>query len=115
MAFTVLPLTIVNPASDLQVVYTAVDSVNGNMFLNDGQVELRVKNGSGSPVTVTVASVADPYGRTGDIVQAIPAGQEFAFGDLAPNLFNQRTVDVGNVHVTFSAGASISAAAVQLG
>lgn len=115
MGFTLVNPTVVNPSSDAAIVYSAVDAVNGNMFPNDGQVELRVKNGSGSPVTVTVVSVADAYGRTGDIVQVIAAGAEYAFGDLAPALFNQRTVDVGNVHVTFSVGTSITLAVVQLG
>lgn len=115
MAFTAFATQVVNPASAAAVTYAAVDGANGNTIVNNGKVAIRVKNGSGVSVTVTVVSVPDSNGRTGDIVAVIPAGAEYAFGLLDPSLFNQRSGDVGQVHVTFSAGASVTMAAVQLG
>lgn len=115
MAFTVIAPQIITPGSDGAITYSAVDAVNGNMFVNNGKCELRVKNGSGVSVTVTAVSVPDEHGRSGDVVATIAAGAEYAFGLLDPALFNQRSGDVGYVHVTFSVGASITAAVVQLG
>lgn len=115
MAFTVINPQVALPGSDAVITYSAVDAVNGNMFVNNGKCELRVKNGSGVSVTVTVVSVPDEHGRSGDIVNPIAAGAEEVFGLLDPALFNQRSGDVGYVHVTFSAGASVTAAVVQLG
>lgn len=115
MAFTSFPVQVVNPGADSIITYAAVDAANGNAIVNDGQLEIRVKNGGAGATTVTVVSVPDEHGRSGDIVQVIAAGAEYAFGDLAPNLFNQRSVDVGQVHVTFSVGTSVTMAAVQLG
>src|SRR5579859_4844793 len=114
MAFTQFAVTVVNPASAGAITYAATDNVNGNAIANDGKVAILVKNPTGGSITVTISSVPDAYGRTGDIVQAIAAGAEFAFGLLDPSLFNQRSVDVGEVHVSFSA-TGCTMAAIQLG
>lgn len=115
MAFTAFANQLVNPASSAVITYAAVDAVNGNTIVNNGKVEIRVKNGSGVSVTVTAVSVPDSNGRTGDIPLVLAAGAEGSFGLLDPSLFNQRSGDVGQVHVTFSAGTSVTMAAVQLG
>jgi hypothetical protein len=114
MAFTAFATTSVAPGAAGLVTYAATDNVNGNAVTNNGLVELRLKNPTAGSLTVTVASVADSYGRIGDIVQAIAAGAEYVVGLLPPSLWNQRSVDVGTVHVTFS-GAGITMAAIQLG
>ena len=56
-ATAVAPVTVsrnVANGVDLTAALTAADATNGNSFVNDGTTLLRVKNGSGSPVTVTV-------------------------------------------------------------
>ena len=114
MAFTAFTPTVVNPASDGALTYSATDNTNGNTVVNNGKVALLVKNPTGGAITVTVVSVPDSNGRTGDLVASIPAGGEFAFGLLDPSLFNQRSGDVGQVHVTFSA-SGCTMVALQLG
>ena len=115
MAFTSFATTVALPGAAAAVTYAAVDAANGNTIVNNGKVSIRVKNASGVSVTVTVVSVPDEHGRSGDIVQAIAAGAEYVFGLLDPALFNQRSGDVGQVHVTFSAGTSVTMAAIQHG
>jgi len=86
------------------------------MFLNAGKCSFRVKNGSASPITVTVSSVADSYGRTGDQVITVAAGAEVVVGFLAPpSLWNQISGNVGYVQVTYSAVVSVSVAVIQHG
>ena len=114
MAFTAFAPTVVNPASDGALTYSATDNANGNTVVNNGKVALLVKNPTGGAIIVTVVSVPDENGRSGDIVQSIPAGGEYAFGLLSPALFNQRSGDVGQVHVTFGA-AGCTMVALQLG
>ena len=114
MAFTAFATTVVSPASDGAITYAATDNANGNTVVNNGKVTLLVKNPTGGSITVTAVSVPDANGRTGDVVATIPAGGEYAFGLLDPSLFNQRSGDVGQVHVTFS-GAGCTMVALQLG
>lgn len=114
MAFTSFAVTAVNPASNGALTYSATDNANGNAVVNDGHVTLLVKNPTGGAITVTAVSVPDDDGRTGDVSASIPAGGEYAFGLLSPALFNQRSGDVGQVHVTFSA-AGCTMVALQLG
>ncbi len=96
--------------------YQAVDAVNGNKFPNDGSTFLHIKNGSASPITATVTSVPDPYGRTGDIVINVAAGAEAVAGPYAPGLFNQGvgSADAGNAYVTFSSSTTVTAAVISL-
>lgn len=114
MAFTSFPVTTVGRNASGAVTYSAVDAANGNTLVNDGKTSLWIKNGSGVSITATVVSVPDSNGRTGDLVITIVAGAEFAVGCLDPALFNQRSGDVGQVHVTFSAGTSVTMAAVSV-
>ena len=68
------------PAADsLDVTFTAGDVANGNCTTNDGNLILLVKNSHAvTAYTVTVSSVADELGRTGDI-----ATYSLAAGDIA--------------------------------
>lgn len=92
----------------------AVDSVNGMMFPNDGQTILLVQNADAAPKTVTVASVADEAGRTGDQVITVAAGKIAIVGPLRQAWWNQRSSDAGNVYVDFSAATSTTVAALRL-
>jgi len=116
MAFTSLAVQQVGKNKSLAALtYSAVDGANGNTVINDGQTVFLIKNGSGVSVTVTVVSVPDQYGRSGDLSVVIAAGGEGCVGELDPALFNQRSGDVGQVHFSFSAGASVTMAAASVG
>ena len=115
MAFTQFATQSIPPGNDAIITYSAVDAANGNAIVNNGKLVLLIKNGSGVSITATVVSVADEHGRTGDNAVVIAAGAEAAVGLMDPALWNQRTTDVGEIHVTFSAGASVTMAALSLG
>lgn len=62
------------------VTMTAADTGNGNQFTSSGNDLLLVQNTGGVTYTVTISSVADPYGRTGDVTtQNVAAGEIRAF------------------------------------
>jgi hypothetical protein len=83
MSQTALPVTPLKDnnyapvlAADLKVVLTVADNVNGNSFPLTGREILIISNPDVSAHTVTIASVADSLGRTGDITAYnIPAGE----------------------------------------
>lgn len=114
MAFTVQTPINVAPGTNAVVAYVAANAA-GDMFANNGKMSYRVKNGSGAGITVTVQSVADPYGRTGDQVIAVAAGAEVVVGLLDPALWNQRSGNIGFVQITYSAVASVTVAIIQHG
>lgn len=59
----------------------AADVANGNQFVASGKDLVIAHNTGGSAYTVTVTSVADPYGRTGNIsAYSIGAGEYAIFG-----------------------------------
>lgn len=97
------------------IAFTAADATNGMMFPNDGRTVLLIKNGGAGAITVTVTSVPDEYGRTGDLIISVAAGEERIVGPLRPALFNQRSgADQGTVYVGFSAATSVTVAAPRL-
>ncbi|MGE5553296.1 MAG: hypothetical protein ACM3XZ_05155 [Betaproteobacteria bacterium] len=59
----------------------AADVVNKNQFVATGNDLVVAQNTGASPATVTINSVADPYGRTKDVAgYVIPAGGIAVFG-----------------------------------
>jgi len=62
--------------------FTAADVTNGNQFKATGKELLIARNTNGATAYyVTISSVPDPYGRTGDISQySIPADETHIFG-----------------------------------
>lgn len=53
----------------------AADAVNKNQFAASGNDLVIAHNAGASPATVTIKSVADPFGRVGDInAESIAAG-----------------------------------------
>lgn len=92
MAFTLLtPVVPVGPypqggvsAGELLVVGTACDATNGNSFPVTGHEVLAFQNTDGSNAhTVTIYSVQDEEGRTGDITNySIPSLAFIAFSFL---------------------------------
>lgn len=64
-----------NPPTGLTLTQTAADAVNFNSTPATGKEVLVVQNSGAAPYTVTVHSVADQLGRTGDITTfSIAAG-----------------------------------------
>lgn len=63
------------------VTMTAADTVNKEQFVSTGKELVIAHNTGGSPYTVTITSVADEYGRSGDITAySVAAGAIAAFG-----------------------------------
>ncbi|MGE5592590.1 MAG: hypothetical protein ACM3X3_02755 [Betaproteobacteria bacterium] len=90
----------------------AAADVAGDKFANNGRTLLVVKNGSASPVTVTVNSQRKcDQGFDHDVTVEVPAGSEKWIGPLDPARFNNAS---GQVEVAYSAVASVTVAAVQL-
>jgi hypothetical protein len=59
--------------------WTVADTVLNNQFLSTGREILLVRSDSADTHTVTVTSVADKYGRTGDTSKALVAGTYAVF------------------------------------
>lgn len=86
----------------------------GDKFPNDGRTLLQVKNGSASPITVTVAAYAAcSHGTKHDAVVSIPAGATHQIGPFPVDRFNDPVT--GQVSVTYSAVATVTVAATSLG
>lgn len=98
-----------------KVVWTAVDDVNGETFVNDGKTLLLVQGTAVGPTTATIVSVTDENERIGNVLSASLADDEVSM--LFPNrsgVFNQRSgVDIGTVQVDYS-GPGLEAAAIRL-
>lgn len=87
------PLTVKGPypgtvsAGDLSVTaLDAVDNTNGNYWLGNGRDLMVIENPTAGAITVTLTSIADQFGRKGDITAySIPANTGhmfFWFGSL---------------------------------
>jgi len=71
------------PAAGAVVTFLAADVTNKEQFTLTGRELLLAKNTGGSPFTVTINSVNDPYNRTKDITaESVAAGAERMFGPL---------------------------------
>ena len=68
------------------ITWTAADNANGNYVDFTGKEILLVRNDNVGAQVVTVASVADKYGRTGDQTQAVPAAAYRMFGSPFPSM-----------------------------
>lgn len=60
------------------------DVANGMQMKNTGSQVIVVKTGAGEAITVTFASQADAFGRTGDITKVVPASTVMFFGPFIP-------------------------------
>ncbi len=84
----------------------------GNSFVNNGRTFLRVRNGGGAAITVTVVA----SGRCDQTflhpeTVSIPAGGERDIGAFAIARFSDTT---GRVTVTYSAVTTVTVAAIRL-
>lgn len=94
------------------VTFVAAD-VAGDVFPANSRGALLVRNDSAGTITVTVAVPGNTrYGQTQpDVAVPVDAGTTEAIGPFPRDLVDP--VD-GRVHVTYSAAASVSVAAVQV-
>lgn len=66
-----LPKT--HPGGEVTWAFTAADTTNQNDFLLTGREIVLIDNANVASQNVTVGSVADPYGRDGDLTVSVPA------------------------------------------
>ena len=86
--------------------------VAGDSFPNDGDVVLHVYNGSGSNVTVTIATPATPKSLgIAPVTRVVGASNIVIFGPFPPAVFNNSN---GEVNVTYSAVTSVTVAAIGM-
>lgn len=97
------------------VPFAAVDAANGMRFRALKHQILLVKNGSASPVTVTITKATDDAGRSGSDQLTVAAGDIGAAGPFAPEVYRQPSGgDAGYVQVDFSDGTSVEYALLEV-
>ena len=85
--------------------------VGGDTFTTDGRTQLRVKNASGSAITVTVVSPQKcNQGVNHNLVVSVPAGETREIGPIEKTRFTNTTS--GRVSVTYSSVTSVTVAVV---
>lgn len=85
------------------VTFTAADATNGNkIVMTTGRTLILVQNTAGGAGTVTIASSADPYGRTDEITAFSVEGSAFAARIFKPVGWEQ-TLGARDLSITGSA------------
>lgn len=75
------PYATANAADLVMAAATGSSGSSGNMFVCSGKDILIAHNTGAGAHTITVSSVADPFGRTGDVAAySLGAGEYAAFG-----------------------------------
>lgn len=93
----------------------AADATNQHEFVNDGKTFLLAENEDAATKTVTVVSVADPFGRTGNTVHVVPAAAggvpgKAMIGPFLPAIWNQGGGSKVNVDVSAATSLRLYAA-----
>lgn len=117
MARTAIPIQVLQPNKAIaDISFTAADAVNNHEVVNDGRTVLVFKNTDTAAKTVTIKSVPDIFGRSGDLVVNVPASTGLSLVNmLLPSIWNQRGAgDLGKVHIDVSAATGLSLAAIRL-
>lgn len=84
----------------------------GDTFVNDGRTFLKVINGAGAPINVTIDSVINcDQGEDHNVVVAVANGTTRYIGPFPPDRFNNAS---GAVSVTYSAVTSITVGAFRV-
>lgn len=95
----------------LQVAFTAATATDGDSFLNDGNTYLHVKNGGGSPITVTIQTPVTYGGiALADPTVTVTNGTEKVIGPFRKDIFNQTD---GKVYFGCDAVTSVTVAAIR--
>ena len=112
MARTNIPVTVTNNNGAAGISFNdidvAIDDANNHMYINrvgSSRIIILFLLEESCTVDVSIISVADPYGRTGDLgptTIATGAGEEdvHIFGPFSPELFSQKSgTDVGKTYI----------------
>jgi len=84
----------------------------GDTFVNNGKTFLKIVNGSGSPITVTVNSLVNcNQGFDHNVAVAVGAGETQYIGPFSVDRFNSAA---GIASVTYSGVSSLTVAAISL-
>lgn len=67
-----------HPGGSIVYSWTVADTTDQNAVALSAREVLLLKNTGASPQDVTISSTPDPYGREGDLVITVPAGEEHA-------------------------------------
>ncbi|GAB6171994.1 hypothetical protein JCM15765_14720 [Paradesulfitobacterium aromaticivorans] len=113
MPRTSIPVQTVPFQGGAAITYAAADTVNGNVFTNDSDTVLIVKNAGAGAITVTVTAVPDEAGRSVNLVHTVNATSDAVIGPLRTGWWNQRGADLGKVYIDFSGAASVAALKIQ--
>ena len=90
----------------------AADATGNNFPNPDGRTYLRVNNGGGGSITVTINSVAPcNQGSDHDGGGAVANGTSRVFGPFSPGRFNNAT---GGIDVTYSGVTSVTVGVFHL-
>ncbi len=112
-AVALTPITLVEKTAVSVVTLAAVDGTNGNKFYANAKTILRVKNGSGGDITVTVNTNRSVEGlAVADDTFTVPATTGDVMYTGFTDIFHQNAT--GEVHVEFSSGTSVTAQVIQL-
>lgn len=87
-------------------------NADGHMYPNSGKEKVRVANGSGASIDVTIQTGATYRGLAlADKVVAVPAGETRFIGPFDRATYNQPTgADAGKVYIDTSAQTSVTLA-----
>ncbi len=110
MARSALTVQSIVPAG-LEATYEAAN-VAGNEFTNDGSMFLHVKNGSASPINVTIQTAGMVGGLAiADVVVAVTNAEDRLIGPFRPDIYNRTD---GLVYVDYSAVTTVTVALLKL-
>lgn len=94
------------------VATAAAAAGGGDTFPNDGRTFLRVINGGGSSITVTITTTATLGGEAvADTAVAVANGVTRDIGPFPPAIYNN---DSGQVAVGYSGVTTVTVAAIRL-
>jgi len=114
LAVALTPVVIVGTGLDFDSALMESADASGNYITaqtaSTQKTFLRVANGSGSPITVTIDSVvACDQGFDHDLAVAVPAGDEYTIGPIDRARYDDGS---GYVQITYSGVTSLTVQAV---
>ena len=115
MPRTAIPIQeIANQSAIDNISWTAADAANNHEFENDGDTLLLAKCTDASGKTVTVVSVADEHGRSGDKAISVSATTGFSIGGpFLPTIWNGAGTNKTSVNVSAATGLSLAAVRIK--
>jgi len=87
---------------DLDAAFAAI-TVENKVMNRGGNTLIFFRTLAGETVDVEIDSVADPYGRLGNLgPTSLSASKLYVFGPFSPRLFNQSGVDDGYIYLAYT-------------